>query len=98
MSAEHPHAPAPGPLADSPTQHPPGGGPGSTGTLAGSAATARYYRRGEGLLPRYEWFKNVSGERAQPVGRLRPNDRGLFDVLGNALEPIHRAVLALVST
>ncbi len=48
--------------------------------------TARYFGRGEGLLPRYGWFdKNAEG-RAWPVGQLRPNDRGLFDTLGNAME------------
>jgi formylglycine-generating enzyme required for sulfatase activity len=47
------------------------------------SATARYYGRGEGLLPRYAWFQKNSEDRAWPVGRLRPNDLGLFDALGN---------------
>jgi formylglycine-generating enzyme required for sulfatase activity len=50
------------------------------------ANTARYYGRGEELLPRYGWFLTTAGDRAWPVGMLRPNDRGLFDVLGNACE------------
>ena len=50
------------------------------------AGTARYFGRGEGLLPRYGWFSKNSDERAWPVGQLRPNDRGLFDALGNAME------------
>jgi formylglycine-generating enzyme required for sulfatase activity len=48
--------------------------------------TARYYGRGEDLLPRYGWFAHNAGFRAWPAGQLRPNDLGLFDALGNALE------------
>jgi formylglycine-generating enzyme required for sulfatase activity/tRNA A-37 threonylcarbamoyl transferase component Bud32 len=50
------------------------------------AVTARHYGRGEELLARYGWSVSVSANRAWPVGRLRPNDRGLFDILGNAFE------------
>jgi formylglycine-generating enzyme required for sulfatase activity len=50
------------------------------------SATARHYGRGEELLPRYGWFLKNADDRARPVGQLRPNERGLFDVLGNALE------------
>lgn len=52
----------------------------------GGAVTARYHGRGERLLPRYGWFTKNSDERAWPVGQLRPSERGLFDVLGNAFE------------
>jgi formylglycine-generating enzyme required for sulfatase activity/tRNA A-37 threonylcarbamoyl transferase component Bud32 len=52
---------------------------------AGSAVS-RYYGRSESLLPRYGWFLKTADDRAWPVGRLRPNDLGLFDVLGNAWE------------
>ncbi|MCE9566699.1 MAG: SUMF1/EgtB/PvdO family nonheme iron enzyme [Planctomycetes bacterium] len=52
---------------------------------AGSV-TARYYGRNEELLPRYGWSLKTSEDHAWPVGRLRPNDLGLFDVLGNAME------------
>jgi formylglycine-generating enzyme required for sulfatase activity/tRNA A-37 threonylcarbamoyl transferase component Bud32 len=50
------------------------------------AVTARYYGRGEELLPRYGWFVRTADDRAWPGGRLRPNDRGLFDALGNPME------------
>jgi formylglycine-generating enzyme required for sulfatase activity len=50
------------------------------------STTARYYGRGEELLPRYGWFLKNADDRARPVGQLRPNERGLFDVMGNALE------------
>ncbi|HEY3789849.1 MAG TPA: formylglycine-generating enzyme family protein, partial [Urbifossiella sp.] len=45
-----------------------------------------HFGRGEELLPRYGWYVKNAGDRAWPVGQLRPNERGLFDVLGNALE------------
>jgi formylglycine-generating enzyme required for sulfatase activity len=48
--------------------------------------TARYYGRSTALLPRYAWVESNAGNRTWPVGRLRPNDLGLFDPLGNALE------------
>jgi formylglycine-generating enzyme required for sulfatase activity/tRNA A-37 threonylcarbamoyl transferase component Bud32 len=50
------------------------------------AATARYYGRGDELLPRYAWGLKNGEERAWPAGRLRPNEWGLFDALGNASE------------
>jgi formylglycine-generating enzyme required for sulfatase activity len=39
-----------------------------------------------GLLPRYGWYQKNGENRAWPVGRLRPSELGLFDMLGNALE------------
>jgi formylglycine-generating enzyme required for sulfatase activity len=50
------------------------------------ADTARPFGRGTSLLPRYAWFDRNAGRRTHPVGRLWPNDRGLFDTLGNAWE------------
>jgi formylglycine-generating enzyme required for sulfatase activity len=52
----------------------------------GGAVTSRYYGRGEELLPRYGWFGKNADDRARPVGVLRPNEVGLFDMLGNAME------------
>jgi formylglycine-generating enzyme required for sulfatase activity len=52
-----------------------------SGSLVG-----RYYGRSEKLLPRYGWYLKNGEDRAWPVGRLRPNDLGLFDTLGNAWE------------
>jgi formylglycine-generating enzyme required for sulfatase activity len=48
--------------------------------------TSRYHGRGEELLPSHGWFGTNAGERAWPVGALRPNEWGLFDMLGNAME------------
>ncbi len=50
------------------------------------AATSRFYGCGEELLGQYGWFLLNGRDRARPVGRLRPNDLGLFDVLGNVRE------------
>jgi formylglycine-generating enzyme required for sulfatase activity len=40
----------------------------------------------EEWLPRYAWFGQNAGLSPQPVGRMRPNDLGLFDILGNTFE------------
>jgi formylglycine-generating enzyme required for sulfatase activity/tRNA A-37 threonylcarbamoyl transferase component Bud32 len=50
------------------------------------AVTARFYGRPDDLLGRYAWYGRTADDRAWPAGRLRPNDLGLFDVLGNAYE------------
>ena len=47
------------------------------------AATSRYYGESEELLPKYGWYKKNSAERTWPVGTLKPNDFGLFDMHGN---------------
>ncbi len=48
--------------------------------------TSRYYGSALDLLPKYAWFQKSSGNKAWPVGQLKPNDFGLFDILGNAWE------------
>jgi formylglycine-generating enzyme required for sulfatase activity len=60
------------------------------------AATSRFYGETEELLGKYAWYTKVSQDRmmlpgtpgqwAVTGGRLKPNDLGLFDMLGNALE------------
>jgi formylglycine-generating enzyme required for sulfatase activity len=40
----------------------------------------------EDLLAKYAWYAVNSPSRMQPVGSLRPNDLGLFDLHGNAWE------------
>jgi formylglycine-generating enzyme required for sulfatase activity len=51
-------------------------------TRAG-ALTSRYFGETEELLPKYAWYSKNSKERTWPVGSLKPNDLGLFDVQGN---------------
>jgi eukaryotic-like serine/threonine-protein kinase len=48
--------------------------------------TSRYYGLSVKLLPKYAWFLDNSDNRAWPVGMQKPNDFGLFDMLGNAYE------------
>jgi len=47
------------------------------------SSTSRYYGETDELLPKYAWYQKNSQEHTQPVGSLKPNDLGLFDVLGN---------------
>jgi formylglycine-generating enzyme required for sulfatase activity len=45
--------------------------------------TRRPYGAGDELLAKYAWYQNNSQDKAQPVGKLKPNEFGLFDALGN---------------
>jgi formylglycine-generating enzyme required for sulfatase activity len=54
-------------------------------TRAGTT-TDRPYGESEELLSRYAWFAGNSEGTTHPGGRLKPNDLGLFDTLGNVLE------------
>jgi formylglycine-generating enzyme required for sulfatase activity/tRNA A-37 threonylcarbamoyl transferase component Bud32 len=48
--------------------------------------TGRPYGVGERLLSKYAWNPENSAKCFQPVGKLKPNDFGLFDILGNVRE------------
>jgi serine/threonine protein kinase/formylglycine-generating enzyme required for sulfatase activity len=51
------------------------------------AETSRFYGAADELLPKYAWYtKTTNSEGVRPVGLLKPNDFGLFDILGNAYE------------
>jgi hypothetical protein len=51
------------------------------------ALTSRYYGETEDLLGKYAWYSKNSLDRWMlPVGSLKPNDWGLFDMLGNGAE------------
>jgi formylglycine-generating enzyme required for sulfatase activity len=52
------------------------------GTRAG-ALTSRHYGETEELLRKYVWYTKNSQGKTWPVGRLKPNDLGLFDMQGN---------------
>ncbi len=49
---------------------------------AGSV-TSRYYGETEELLAKYAWYGKNAQDRTWPVGSLKPNDLGLFDMHGN---------------
>jgi formylglycine-generating enzyme required for sulfatase activity len=48
--------------------------------------TSRSYGQAEELLRRYAWYLTTSHDLAQLGARLRPNDLGLFDMLGKVWE------------
>jgi formylglycine-generating enzyme required for sulfatase activity len=51
------------------------------------AVTRRYYGDADELLAEYGWNSATTfDESARPGGLLKPNDLGLFDLYGNALE------------
>ncbi|HXY34411.1 MAG TPA: bifunctional serine/threonine-protein kinase/formylglycine-generating enzyme family protein [Planctomycetaceae bacterium] len=50
------------------------------------STTARFFGSSSELLPKYAWYVRNSDEHTWPVGTLMPNDFGLFDIYGNALE------------
>lgn len=50
------------------------------------ASTSRSYGSSDDLLAKYAWYAVNSADRAWPVGSLKPNDFGLFDMHGNAWE------------
>jgi serine/threonine protein kinase/formylglycine-generating enzyme required for sulfatase activity len=47
------------------------------------AATSRYYGESTDLLAKYAFFNDNSHGHSWPVGSLKPNDFGLFDMHGN---------------
>ncbi len=53
------------------------------------ASTCRYFGRSKRLLVHYAFYQDNSQDRSWPVATLKPNDAGLFDVLGNAEEWTH---------
>ena len=47
------------------------------------ALTSRYYGDQEELLGKYAWHLKNSEDRSWPVGLMKPNDFGFFDLYGN---------------
>jgi serine/threonine protein kinase/formylglycine-generating enzyme required for sulfatase activity len=52
---------------------------------AGSS-TPRFYGHDPALLRSYAWYHDNADDRSWPVGSLKPNAFGLFDMLGNVSE------------
>jgi formylglycine-generating enzyme required for sulfatase activity len=48
--------------------------------------TPWHFGRDERLVPSYAWYAKNADARSHPVGRLKPNDFGLFDAHGNVYE------------
>ncbi len=53
------------------------------------AVTRRPYGNAISLMSKYIWCESNSGGRTRPPGLLRPNDLGMFDMLGNGFEWVH---------
>jgi formylglycine-generating enzyme required for sulfatase activity len=51
--------------------------------IRAGATTSRFYGESEELLVKYGWVVTNSPGGVRPVGRLKPNDFGLFDMHGN---------------
>jgi len=58
--------------------------------------TSRYYGLTESLLPQYARYSVNSENHDWPVGGLKPNGFGLFDMLGNAREWCHEGYSAYI--
>jgi serine/threonine protein kinase/formylglycine-generating enzyme required for sulfatase activity len=52
----------------------------------GGTTTRRFFGALDDALPMYGWWQSNAAERCWPVGSLRPNPFGLFDVYGNVGE------------
>jgi formylglycine-generating enzyme required for sulfatase activity len=52
---------------------------------AGSS-TIRFYGHDAALLGKYAWYYSNADDRSWPVGSVKPNAFGLFDMLGNVSE------------
>jgi serine/threonine protein kinase/formylglycine-generating enzyme required for sulfatase activity len=52
--------------------------------MRAGSTTSRFFGDTDELLDKYAWYGKNSQGRAWPVGTLKPNDFGLFDVQGNA--------------
>ena len=55
----------------------------------GGISASRPFGEGEQLLSQYAWYLNNSDDHAWAVGMLKPNNYGLFDMLGNVMERCH---------
>jgi eukaryotic-like serine/threonine-protein kinase len=52
----------------------------------GGTLTPRFFGTSDVMLGSYSWYRDNAEGQVKPVALLRPNDLGLFDMLGNAME------------
>ena len=62
----------------------------------GGVQASRHIGEGKQLLSRYAWHIENSDDHAWPVGRLKPNSFGLFDMLGNVTGAMSGTALSLL--
>jgi formylglycine-generating enzyme required for sulfatase activity len=48
------------------------------------STSSRFFGTSDDWLGKYSWYVMNAEQRTWPVGRLKPNDFGLFDICGNA--------------
>ncbi|MGE3804580.1 MAG: protein kinase [Gemmataceae bacterium] len=48
--------------------------------------TPRFFGLGDPLVKQYGWYANFSDAHVHPVGMLKPNELGVFDIYGNVWE------------
>jgi eukaryotic-like serine/threonine-protein kinase len=61
-------------------------------TCRAGTTTPWFWGDDEEHLKAFAWFALNAGEQVRPVGSLRPNPLGIFDVLGNVAEWCHKSV------
>ncbi len=50
------------------------------------AETVRYWGDGVEGMEQYAWYGENAGKKSHPVGQLKPNGWGLYDIVGNVWE------------
>jgi formylglycine-generating enzyme required for sulfatase activity len=62
------------------------------------AVTSRHYGSAEDLLAQYAWYRRNSDAYTPGGARLKPNDLGLFDILGATWEWCHEPAIPTAET